>query len=139
MCPSRLVTPYDGPNPGRRGGWRIVVGPAAGTGPRLDRAAGIRTVCEDVPVGWEALGQWGDDVVRGEPLTGGAGVNEGRGVRVSGRRAVARLGQRSDADLAWETGLLRYLHRAGMPVPVPVPTADGRPFADGLVGMTYVE
>ena len=27
------------------------------------------------PVGWEALEQWGDDVVRVEPLTGGAGVN----------------------------------------------------------------
>ena len=28
------------------------------------------------PVGWEALGQGGDDVVRVEPLSGGAGVNE---------------------------------------------------------------
>ena len=27
------------------------------------------------PVGWEALKQWGDDDVRIEPLTGGAGVN----------------------------------------------------------------
>jgi Ser/Thr protein kinase RdoA (MazF antagonist) len=91
------------------------------------------------PVGWEALGQWGDDVVRIEPLTGGVGVNEVWSVRVNGHPAVGRLGQRSDADLAWETGLLRHLDREGMPVPVPIPTTDGRHFADGLVVMTYVE
>jgi Ser/Thr protein kinase RdoA (MazF antagonist) len=90
-------------------------------------------------VGWEALGRWGGDVVRVEPLAGGAGANEVWSVRVDGRLAVARLGRRSDADLAWETGLLRYLDREGMPVPVPIPTADGRDFADGLVVMTYVE
>ena len=91
------------------------------------------------PVGWEALDQWGDDVVRGERLTGGAGVNGVRSVRVNGHPAVGRLGQRSDADLAWETGLLRHLHRAGVPVPVPIPATDGRYFAGGLVVMTYVE
>jgi Ser/Thr protein kinase RdoA (MazF antagonist) len=91
------------------------------------------------PVGWEALAQWGDDVVRGERLTGGAGVNGVWSVRVGGRLAVGRLGRRSDADLAWETGLLRYLDREGMAVPVPVPTTDGRDFAGGLVVMTYVE
>ena len=91
------------------------------------------------PVGWEALEQWGDDVVRVEPLTGGVGVNEVWSVRVNGHLAVGRLGQRSDADLAWETDLLRHLDREGMPVPVPIPTTDGRHFADGLVVMTYVE
>ena len=91
------------------------------------------------PVGWEALEQWGDDVVRIEPLTGGAGVNGVWSVRVNGQLAVGRLGQRSDADLAWETDLLRHLDREGMPVPVPIPTTDGRYFADGLVVMTYVE
>jgi len=35
--------------------------------------------------------------------------------------------------------LLRHLDRGGMTVPVPIPTADGRHFADGLVVMTYVE
>jgi Ser/Thr protein kinase RdoA (MazF antagonist) len=60
-------------------------------------------------------------------------------VRVNGHLAVGRLGQRSDADLAWETDLLRHLHRAGMPVPAPIPTTDGRHFVDGLVVMTYVE
>jgi Ser/Thr protein kinase RdoA (MazF antagonist) len=48
-------------------------------------------------------------------------------VRVNGHLAVGRLGQRGDADLAWETDLLRHLDREGMPVPVPVPipTMDG--------------
>ena len=91
------------------------------------------------PVGWDALEQWGDDVVRVEPLTGGAGVNQVWSVRVNGHLAVGRLGQRSDADLAWETDLLRHLDREGMPVPVPIPTTDGRHFAGGLVVMAYVE
>lgn len=94
---------------------------------------------EDAPVGWEALRQWGDDVVRVEPLTGGVGVNEVWGVRVDGSFAVGRLGRRGDADLAWETDLLRHLDREGLAVPVPIPTTDGRYFADGLVVMTYVE
>jgi Ser/Thr protein kinase RdoA (MazF antagonist) len=97
------------------------------------------TLCEDVPVGWEALEQWGDDVVRIEPLTGGVGVNEVWTIRVNGRLAVGRLGRRSDADLAWETELLRYLDREGLTVPTPIPTTAGRYFADGLVVMTYVE
>src|SRR6185503_13229640 len=87
---------------------------------------------------WEALAQWGDDVARIEPLAGGV-ANDVWSVRVGGRRAVARLGARSDADLAWETELLQHLDRAGLTVPVPIPTADGRLFADGLVVMTYVE
>jgi hypothetical protein len=32
------------------------------------------TLREDVAVGWEALDQWGDDVARIKPLTGGVGV-----------------------------------------------------------------
>ena len=74
-----------------------------------------------------------------EPLTGGVGVNEVWSVRVNGQLAVGRLGRRSDADLSWETELLRHLDREGMTVPVPIPTIDGRHFADGLVVMTYVE
>src|ERR1700730_3558404 len=93
----------------------------------------------DYVVGWEALEQWGDDVARIEPLTGGVGVNEVRSVRVNGHLAVGRLGARSDADLAWETELLRHLDREGLTVPVPIPTTDGRLFAEGLVVMTYVE
>jgi Ser/Thr protein kinase RdoA (MazF antagonist) len=76
-------------------------------------------------VGWEALGQWGDDVARIEPLAGGV-ANDVWSVRVRGRLAVGRLGARSDADLAWETGLLQHLGREGLSVPMPIPTTDGR-------------
>jgi Ser/Thr protein kinase RdoA (MazF antagonist) len=90
------------------------------------------------PVGWEALKQWGDDVVRIERLAGRV-ANDVWTVRVNGHLAVARLGVRSDADLAWETELLAHLSREGLTVPVPIPTTDGRQFADGVVVMTYVE
>ena len=89
-------------------------------------------------MGWEALEQWGDDVARSAPLAGGV-ANQVWSVRVGGQLAVGRLGTRSDADLAWETGLLRHLDRAGLAVPVPIATTDGRLFADGLVVMSYVE
>jgi len=89
-------------------------------------------------VGWEALAQWGDDVVRIEQFPTGV-ANEVWRMRVGGQVGVGRLGRRSDADLAWETRLLRHLDSEGMTVPVPIPTADGRDFADGLVVMSYVE
>ncbi len=89
-------------------------------------------------MGWEALEQWGDDVARIEPLAGGV-ANDVWSVRVNGHLAVGRLGARSDADLAWETELLQHLDREGLTVPVPIPTTDGRLFADGVVVMTYVE
>jgi Ser/Thr protein kinase RdoA (MazF antagonist) len=89
-------------------------------------------------MGWEALAQWGDDASRVEPLAGGV-ANQVWSVRVKGQLAVGRLGTRSDADLAWETDLLRYLDREGLTVPVPIATTAGRLFADGLVVMTYVE
>lgn len=90
------------------------------------------------PVGWEALGKWGADVARIEPLTGGV-ANDVWSVRIDGQRAVGRLGARSDLDLAWETELMRHLVRQGLTVPVPIPTTSGRDFVDGLVVMTYVE
>ena len=89
-------------------------------------------------MGWEALKQWGNDVARVELLAGGV-VNEVWSVRVNGQLAVARLGSRSDADLAWETDLLRHLDRQGLAVPVPLATPSGRLFTDGLVVMSYVE
>jgi Ser/Thr protein kinase RdoA (MazF antagonist) len=89
-------------------------------------------------VGWEALDQWGDAVARVERFQTGVG-NEVWSVRVNGQLAVGRLGNRSDADLAWEIELLRHLDREGMTVPATIPTTDGRRFADGLVVMTYVE
>src|SRR3954454_6209351 len=91
-----------------------------------------------VCVGWDALDQWGDDVARVDRLTGG-GVNEVWSLRVNGQLGVARLGGRSDADLGWETELLRHLDREGMTVPVPIPTRDGRYFLDGLIVMTFIE
>lgn len=89
-------------------------------------------------MGWEALQLWGDDAVRVEPLSGGV-ANQVWRVRVGERLAVARLGTRSDPDLAWETALLVHLDCAGLTVPVPLPTTAGRLFAEGLVVMTYVE
>jgi Ser/Thr protein kinase RdoA (MazF antagonist) len=89
-------------------------------------------------MGWEVLREWGDDVARIAWLAGGV-ANDVWSVRIDGQLAVARRGARSDADLAWETELLRYLHREGLIVPVPIPTRDGRLFADGVVVMTYVE
>ena len=57
-------------------------------------------------MGWEALEQWGADTARIEPLAGGSS-NDVWSVRVNGQLAVARLGTRSDADLAWELERLR--------------------------------
>ena len=119
--------------------WFSAVGIRSAHHGRGPHARDVRNSAKMWSVGWEALEQWGDDVVRGDRLTGGAGVNGVWSVRVNGHLAVGRLGQRSDADLAWETGLLRHLHREGMPVPVPIPATDGRYFAGGLVVMTYVE
>src|ERR1700704_6071956 len=74
-------------------------------------------------MGWEALGQWGEDVARIEPLAGGV-ANDVWSVRVNGHLAVGRLGARSDTDLAWETELLQHLDREGPTVPVPIPTTS---------------
>ena len=87
---------------------------------------------------WDALTLWGDDAQRIERLAGGV-ANDVWSVRVRGQLAVGRLGRRSDADLAWEAGLLQHLDRQGLTVPVPIPTSDGQPFVDGLMIMTFVE
>ncbi|WP_419421408.1 phosphotransferase (plasmid) [Legionella sp. D16C41] len=88
--------------------------------------------------GWEVLKQWGEDVVRIKPLSGGV-ANDVWSVRIHGHLAVARLGTRSDADLMWETELLQHLNNNGMTVPVPIPTTNGKFFANGMVVMTYLE
>lgn len=90
------------------------------------------------PVGWDALDQWGDNVERIDRMVDGV-ANDVWSVSIDGTLAVGRLGSRSDADLAWETSLLRYLESEGLTVPVPIPTTDGRWFIDGLVVMTYVD
>ncbi len=87
---------------------------------------------------WDVLKLWGDDAVRVERLSGGV-ANDVWSGRVNGQLAVARLGKRSDADLAWEAGLLQHLDRNGLAVPAPIPTADGRFFAHGLTVMRYIE
>lgn len=87
---------------------------------------------------WDVLKLWGGDAVRLERLTGGT-VNDIWSVRVNGERAVARLGTRGDADLAWEADLLLHLDRNGLTVPVPIPATDGRLFAHGMTVMRYME
>ena len=57
------------------------------------------------PVGWDALGLWGD-AVRVERLAGGV-ANDVWSVRLGETLAVGRLGQRSDDDLGWEAELLQ--------------------------------
>jgi len=89
-------------------------------------------------VGWEALEQWVTTSRAIEPLTGGV-ANDVWSVRRQRAPRGRRLGTRNDADLAWETELLQHLDREGMTVPVPIPTTDGRLFADGVVVMTYME
>ncbi len=88
-------------------------------------------------MGWEALSLW-DDAKRVERLAGGV-ANDVWSVRLGDQLAVARLGRRSDADLAWEAGLLQHLNRNRLTAPVPIPTRDGRLFVDGLMLMTFVE
>lgn len=88
-------------------------------------------------MGWDALNQWGNTVRRIERLTGGTS-NDVWSIDIDGRLAVARLGTRSDADLAWETGLLQHLDRHGMIVPLPIPARNGRLFVQGLVVMEYM-
>lgn len=89
-------------------------------------------------MGWDALAHWGPEAIRVERLTGGV-ANDIWTVHVRGELAVGRLGTRSDADLAWETGLLRHLHSRGIHVPLPIATTDGRWFASGLVVMTWID
>lgn len=89
-------------------------------------------------MGWDALQLWGDDVRRIEPLSGGV-ANDVWSVRLGGELVVGRQGKRSDADLGWEAELLQHLARNGMAVPEPIPTRNGRLFADGLMLMRYVE
>jgi Ser/Thr protein kinase RdoA (MazF antagonist) len=87
---------------------------------------------------WDALTQWGDNVVRVEQLAGGV-ANDVWSVSIDGHLAVGRLGSRSDADLAWEAELLRFLDREDVGVPVPIPASDGRMFVNGLMVMRYLE
>ena len=100
----------------------------------------VMTLGEDVAMRWGALDQWGGDVARIEPLTGGVGVNGLWSVRVNRRTSPSVASANAATPTSpWETELSRHLDREGMMLPVPIPTEDGRYFADGLVVMTYVE
>ena len=90
------------------------------------------------PVGWDALRLWGDDVLASNGSPAASPTTCGACASTGSSRSVVSVA-RSDADLAWETELLQHLDREGLTVPVPIPTTDGRLFADGLVVMTYVE
>jgi Ser/Thr protein kinase RdoA (MazF antagonist) len=118
--------------------WFTAAGTPRASRDRVSPLSEVRDSAKMWSVGWEALEQWGDDVARVEPLAGGV-ANDVWRVRVNRHLAVGRLGARSDDDLAWETALLQHLDREGLTVPRPIPTADGRLFAEGLVVMTYVE
>jgi len=89
-------------------------------------------------MGWEILEKWGNDAERVERMSGGV-ANDVWRVRIGGKTYVARLGKRSDADLEWETNLLKYLSLHRLVVPVPLPTLDGRLFCNGLVVMEHLE
>ena len=68
------------------------------------RTSDVRNSAKMSPVGWGALGQWGEDVARIEPLAGRI-TNDVWSVGVHGHLAVGRIGARS--DVAWETELLQ--------------------------------
>jgi len=87
-------------------------------------------------MGWEVLELWGESTLV-EQLSGGV-RNDVRLIELNGRQAVARLGQRDDEDLRWETRLLSHLAGSGLGVPDVVATLDGRPFVEGLMVMQFV-
>ncbi len=89
-------------------------------------------------MGWDALQLWDSDAKRVKRFTNGV-ANEVWSVTIRGQKAVARLGTRSNEDLQWETDLLIFLAQKGICVPKPLPTLDGRHFADGLVVMEHLD
>ena len=79
-----------------------------------------------------ALTPWGDSARIGLRLSGGH-RNDVREVWVGGVRYAGRLSPRSSAAIEWELDLLHDLHRAGLRVPLPHSTPNGRRVVDGLV------
>ncbi|WP_204008479.1 phosphotransferase enzyme family protein [Virgisporangium aurantiacum] len=72
-----------------------------------------------------------------EPLPGGA-RNRVFLARRGGRRLVVRTSTRAPDALRWELDLLDHLAAAGFPVPVPVPSDDGRRQVDGVMVTDFV-
>ena len=97
------------------------------------------TLCDDGPVGWEALESGvTTSFASNRSLAELASTRCGACASTGTSRSVVSANAATLIS-RWETGLLRHLDREGMPVPVPIPTTDGRHFADRLVVMTYVE
>ena len=86
----------------------------------------------------KALEQWGDDVARVEPLAGGV-ANDVWRVRTTGTSRLVVSVPGATLISRGRPRLLQHLDREGLTVPVPIPTTDGRLFADGLVVLTTVE
>lgn len=87
---------------------------------------------------WEALKLWDKDAKRIKRFADGV-ANEVWAVTVHGKKAVARLGTRSDEDLRWETELLQFLGQNGICVPTPLQTINGKYYYQGLVVMEHLE
>ena len=85
-----------------------------------------------------AIAAWGRDARLGDSLGGGS-RNDVREVWVGSVRHVARWSPRSAPALAWETDLLLDLARAGLHVPRPVSTPDGRTQVDGVTVVTWLD
>src|SRR3712207_8217849 len=73
-------------------------------------------------------------------------VHQGEPPRMLGLGTADRKSTRlnsSHANISYAVFCLtkqyRHLDRQGMPVPVPIPTRDGRHFADGLAVMSYLQ
>jgi Ser/Thr protein kinase RdoA (MazF antagonist) len=72
-----------------------------------------------------------------EPLKGGVRNHVFRARR--GREdLVVRTSKRPDPSLAWELDLLDHLQGAGIPVPITIPTDDGRLVADGVLVQRFL-
>lgn len=85
------------------------------------------------PAGFETLLRaWGQGVVAGPPRPG-THSGDVRGVRVGEVDCVGRLMTTDPVSLGWEMELVRDLAAAGLTVPLPLPTADGRAHNGGLV------
>jgi Ser/Thr protein kinase RdoA (MazF antagonist) len=73
-----------------------------------------------------------------EPLPGGHRNRVFR-ARRGGRRLVVRTSARPVDALEWEIGLLEFLSAAGLSVPVPLPSDDGRSHVDGVMVTDFVD
>lgn len=85
-----------------------------------------------------ALAPWDSDAVVGA-APGGGMRKAVRGVRVRGRRAVARWSRRPPAALDWELDLLEFLLRAGCRVPEVIRTAAGARRDGTLVVLSWLD